>query len=403
MNPPATIMKLRHPAFAFALCAFYILHSSFFISCSAAQGAAGAQSADAVMARLVTVTAPQVKGAHDAHFAIAGNRAYVVSTANDERPGEGDTWDFEYATLSIVNLDTLKVERIVPIAKNGQAFANATLPDGGCSAPRILQKDENTLRVFFSAHSKTDQEQIWFRDFNLRSGEFANEIHRMKLKTSAGVFDLQPVYYWNDAVLRGFKGKSRNFGMYMFSFYKDADGKTYTNLNNFRTKQNALAVLNDAMDTVEIIGHFNEPQSAGLSEAAINKTPSGDWMAIVRSDKNNKDYYFTTSAGGKKWSKGKTMPFVPSGGGSKPVFEKFNGVYYLGWQEDAARTIFNIDVSTDCENWTRKYRFETPLTFQYPTLQQHDGKIYISVTTGEKGVTKDVTTGKVKILFGVLE
>jgi hypothetical protein len=35
------------------------------------------------MERLVTVTAPQVKGAHDAEMAIVGDRAYIVAEVDD--------------------------------------------------------------------------------------------------------------------------------------------------------------------------------------------------------------------------------------------------------------------------------------------------------------------------------
>ena len=125
-------------------------------------------------------------------------------------------------------------------------------------------------------------------------------------------------------------------------------------------------------------------------------------MAIVRSDKGGrKGYHFTTSADGKNWTVAKTMPFAQGGGTSKPVFEKYNGVYYLGWQEDGQRTIFNIDISTDCKNWTRKYRFENDESFQYPSLLLHNGKVYISATTGGEGAKN--RRGKVKIIFGVLE
>jgi hypothetical protein len=65
----------------------------------------------------------------------------------------------------------------------------------------------------------------------------------------------------------------------------------------------------------------------------VNKLPDGTWMAICRNDKGN--YHFTTSADGKKWSVGTEMPIV-KGSNSKPTFDKFGGVYYLGWQ-DATR------------------------------------------------------------------
>lgn len=57
---------------------------------------------DKVMAGLFKVTGPEVKGAHDAHFTIVSDRAYVVAEVNDRQAGEAAQWPFVYVTLSIV-------------------------------------------------------------------------------------------------------------------------------------------------------------------------------------------------------------------------------------------------------------------------------------------------------------
>ena len=57
------------------------------------------------------------------------------------------------------------------------------------------------------------------------------------------------------------------------------------------------------------------------------------------------------------------------------------------------RSVFNVDVSRDGETWERKYRFETPETFQYPTFREHGGAVWLCVTQGRKE----------RIMFGKLE
>ena len=109
-------------------------------------------------------------------------------------------------------------------------------------------------------------------------------------------------------------------------------------------------------------------------------------MAICRNDAGN--YHFTTSQDGKTWTIGQPMPFVPNGLNSKPTFDKFGGVYYLGWQENTRvhgvnRSVFNVDISRDGRQWERKYRFETPHSFQYPTFHEHEGTIWLTVTQGD--------------------
>ena len=40
-----------------------------------------------------------------------GNHAYIVYEGNDARPGEAHVWLDQYATMSIVNIETKQVEK----------------------------------------------------------------------------------------------------------------------------------------------------------------------------------------------------------------------------------------------------------------------------------------------------
>ena len=358
--------------------------------------------ADKVLNTLVKVTAPQVKGAHDAEFVCAGEKAYIVSEVNDMQAGESADWPFIYATLSVVNLKTLAVEKVIDFAKSEQQFQNETLPPGACFVPRIIQKDERTLRCYFTSEAPGKrQSQMWYRDFDLQTGEFAATIHKAKLKTAAGTFDFQPQYFHADAAAQGFTKKPADSAVFIFDSFKKFDGRTYVALNNFACAQNALALVHDDLVTFEVLGHYNEPQSQRLSESAVNRLPDGTWMAVCRNDKGN--YHFTTSKDGRTWTTGEPRPFVPNGLNSKPTFDKFGGVYYLGWQEatsieGANRSVFNVEVSLDGVTWERKYRFETPKSFQYPTFHEHNGTIWLAVTQGDTDPSR-----KERIMFGKLE
>ena len=97
------------------------------------------------------------------------------------------------------------------------------------------------------------------------------------------------------------------------------------------------------------------------------------------------------------------LPFVTNGANSKPTFDRFGGVYYLGWQErtyikKVNRSVFNVEVSSDGQTWERKYRFETEKSFQYPTFREHQGAIYLTVTQGDTDPSR-----KERIMFGKLE
>jgi predicted neuraminidase len=362
-------------------------------------------AADKVLSNIFQVTGPEVKGAHDADLTCVGDRAFVVAIANDVKPGHGAGKD-EYCTLSVVNLKSLQVERRLLLAKSEQAFATETLPIGACFVPRILQLNATTLRCFFACEDQKGPggAQMWYRDFNSVALAFEPGIHRMKLKTAAGTFDMQPKYFRADAVRQGFRIKSASYGLYLIDSFKVFDGQTCAVINNFPGAQNALGVLNDQRDTVEVLGHYNEPVDLRLTESAVNRLPDGTWLAICRAEAGDRNYVFTTSKDGKTWTKGEPRPFVTKGSNSKPTFDKFGGVYYLGWQEASSirdgygvgRRIFNIEVSRNGTDWERKYRFESTNSFQYPTFRQHDGSIWFTVTQGTGGSTD-------RIMFGKLE
>lgn len=366
------------------------------------QGWDAALAGDVVMRRLVNTSAPQVKGAHDAEFVCVGERAYLVTEANDEQAGESADWPFIYATLSVVNLKTLKVEKIIDFAKGGQAFENETLPPGACFVPRILQKDVNTLRCYFASEEPGKrQSQMWYVDFDVKTMSFDKHLYKAKIKTQAGTFDMQPQYFYADAAAKGFKRPAKDAGLFIFDSFKRFGDRTYVALNNFPVGQNALSWLHDDLATFEVLGHYNEPQSAQLSESAVNRLPDGTWMAICRNDRGN--YHFTTSPDGRQWSVGRPLATVPNGANSKPTFDRFGGIYYLGWQEatriqGVSRSVFNVDISRDGQKWERKYRFETPQSFQYPTFHEHDGSLWLCVTQGDHDASR-----KERIMFGKLE
>jgi hypothetical protein len=356
-------------------------------------------AADRVMQRLVRVSAPQVRGAHDAEFVCVGERAYIVEHDNDVQPGHG-AGRHMYCVLSLVNLKTLEIEATIPMAHSEQRFANVTLPPGAAFVPRIIRKDETTLRCYFASEDGDNREaQTWYRDFDRLTMSFADYLGKAKLQTASGIHDMQPKYLHADAVAHGFAKPPVRFGMYLFDSFKQFDGQTYVALNNFPGKQNALALVHGDLATFEVLGHYNEPQSQVLSESAVNRLLDGTWLAICRNDGGN--YHFTTSADGRSWTVAEERRFVPNGLNSKPTFDRFGGVYYLGWQEatrlyDANRSVFNVDVSLDGRTWERKYRFQSPDSFQYPTFHEHEGAIWVSVTQGHRGSTD-------RIMFGKLE
>ena len=264
-------------------------------------------AADKVLASLIKVTAPEVKGAHGAKLTLVGDRAYVAALADNTTPGETHDRDSIYSALSVVNLKTVTVEAFLTTAKSGQAFTNETLPRGACYASGPLRLNDHTLRCFFcSEQPGRGQSQMYYRDFDLRTRAFANDVHRVKLKTSGGVFDLQPQHLHADAVKHGFTKPAKDYSLELLDAFKKFDGRTYAVLNSYVNALNALTVFYEAVDTLEVVGRYNEPFELNLTESAVNRLPDGTWMAICRQEGGTGNYLFTTSRDGRTWTKAKS-------------------------------------------------------------------------------------------------
>jgi hypothetical protein len=280
-----------------------------------------ALAGDIVMQRLIKVTAPKVKGTHDAEFVCVGDRAYVVTEANDERAGESSAWPFIYVTMSIVNLKTLEVEKVIDFARSEQVFENETLPFGQCFVPRILQKDAKTLRCYFTSQDPGKrQAQMWYIDFDLgsvASSRTASTARSSRRRQAPSTCSRSLSTMTRRSRVSAVRPGRRPFHL---RFVQEVRRQDLRRAEQLPVGQNALALLHDDLVTFEVIGHYNEPQTEQLSESAVNRLPDGTWMAIVRNDKGN--YHFTTSADGKKWTVGTEMPFV-KGSNSKPTFDKF--------------------------------------------------------------------------------
>ncbi|HOF89287.1 MAG TPA: sialidase family protein [Armatimonadota bacterium] len=356
-----------------------------------------------VLASLRNICLPTVKGAHDSDFLLHDGNAYIVYMANDVQPGEAPNWPFVYTALSIVNLASGQVEQTVTFAASEMAYANAALPAGACFVPRIIQQDARTLRCFFASEDPGAREsQTWYRDYDLTRGTFLETIHPVELATDQGVFPMQPQYLHRHAAAKGFRGAPVMHGLYMIDGFKRFDGQVYAVLNNFAGGQNAWATLNGEMDRLTVLGDYFLPNEAKLTESAVERLPDGTWAAISRQENRDGNYMFTHSRDGLTWSEHVYREEIRNGTNSKPTFNRFGELYYLGWQEatrvnGAFRSVFNLDVSPDGAHWTRMYRFATEQSFQYPTFREYDGTIYLTVTQG------DTSDGrKERIMFGRL-
>ena len=361
-----------------------------FISDEHSPKAAG----DAAIANMIRVSSDEMKGTHDAQYVFANGKAYVVYEANDKSAGDLGTDPAEYCALAIVDLETFTLESLETFAYSEQEFANETLPVGSCFVPRVIHKDENTLRFYF-ASQYTDREAVtYYLDYDLATGEFDNNVYHLQLLTEEGKVDFTPEAYIELFRAEGRECKDAKRGAYLFDIFDIGDTK-YIALNLFNGGLNSLAKFNDTYDCIEIIGNIGSMTDEVLTtENGIMQLKDGTWMAILRNERGEKNYMFSYSEDGTDWSTPVEKDFVQNGTNSKPVLVNFDGYYFMGWNE-ASRGLFHIAYSFDAKNWTTIYSFHAPTTFQYPEFDFHDGQLYFSVTTGSK---EQIYFGKLDIM-----
>ena len=359
---------------------------------------------DRVLARLVNVCLPTVKGAHDADFVGLNGKAYIVYMANDLQPSENPAWPFIYCALTVFDLTRGQVDDTVTFAASGMVFARAVLPAGACFVPRILRLDSTTLRCFFASESPGEREsQTYYLDYDMVRGAFDRRLNRAWIQTDLGTFPMQPQALFRHAAAKGFALPQKDYGLYPIDSFKTFDGQVHAVLNNFPIGQNAWTVLSDERDRFVVLGDYFEPTDAVLTESAVNRLPGGSWVAVSRQERGDRNYMFTHSADGMHWQPHASLDLIRNGTNSKPTFDRFDGVYYLGWQEatrinGVARSVFNIEVSRDGVAWQRKYRFGSEHSFQYPTFRQAEGGIWLTVTQGDVSESR-----KERIMVGRLE
>jgi len=359
---------------------------------------------DRVLRETVTITGAKVKGAHDSDFIIAGGKAYVVFMANDRQAGEDPTWPFVYCALNVVDLATRQVEQSITFAAGEHEYSNAALPPGACFVPRILQHSATTLRCFFASEQPgIRQSQVWRIDYDVTKRDFAWRIDPVELETSTGAVPLQPQSFHDEATAHGLTRAPSDYGVYMIDSFKNFDGAWHAVLNNFPSGQLAWARLDENHERFTVLGNFFLPNDKKTTESAVERLPNGSWLAVSRQEDGDRNCLFSESPDGTRWKPHAARSVITNGTNSKTILHRFGDVYYLGWQEatqidGVGRSVFNVDVSRDGRSWRRKYRFETPRSFQYPVFREHLGTIYFTVTQGDTDPSR-----KERIMFGVLE
>lgn len=339
---------------------------------------------DAVMQNMIRISSDEMKGTHDADHVYANGKVYAVYEANNEKSGDPGTYEKEYCALAVIDLESFKVESIEKFAWGEQKYSNTTMLKGSAFVPRVIRKNENTLRFFFSNNAADSSSgYIYYVDYDLATEAFDNSAYRLKIMTPNGAVDFSAEVYAELFRADGHNCDNSTIGHFLFDIF-DADGTKYIALNNFRGAQNSLAKFNDAYDCVEIIGNIGGSyQEYRTTESGIIQLKDGSWMSILRNHAGSNIYSFSYSKDGTEWTDPVYEDFMTTGYTSKPTLDRFGDYYFMGYN-DLSRGLFHLAYSLDAKNWTVLYSFHSPTTFQYPKFEIYEGQMYFSVTMGNK-------------------
>lgn len=354
---------------------------------------------DIVLENSSTISHFPMMGVHDASFVVVGDKAYVVYEANDVQAGESAAWNYEYCAMSVFDIKTGDLENVIKFAESGKQFDNLTLPAGAAFVPRVLKKDDDTLRVFFSSEqTEIPTSQLYYIDFDVQTETFSSNAYKLQLKTGDGAVDFTASAYYNAALSENVKAYDTGYGAFLFDFF-NVDEQTYIAVNNFGGGQNALAKFDDTLSVVEIIGHIGMgTTNVKTTESGIVRKTDGTWMCILREERNL-NCRFSYSENGIDWTTPREKDFVTGSTNSKPILRRFGNYYIMGYNvgfSDLSRATFVLDYSTDGKTWAPLYVFDSPTSFQYPTFDIYDGQMYFAATTGNK---ENIIFGKLPIVL----
>lgn len=356
---------------------------------------------DRVLAGLRRVTAPEVRGAHDADLLLADGVAWIACEANDQRLGERPDWPDVYVTVAAVRLADGRVLHRTRVAAGGEDG----LPPGACFVPRLARLPDGALRCFFANEEPgRRQSQTWFRDLDPRDGRVLGPARPAILATRDGDGPMTPLRLHEHGLAAGRMRGSSDFGLYLVDGIKRIAGRDLTMLNSFAAGQLALAEVDVAAGRFAVIA--NVPDAGlRLDEAAVERMPDGSWLLVARNEDGDGNYRFARSPDGRTWPVPEPWPLVPDGIPSRPTLDRFGDVWCLGWNsaervDGANRSTFHLDISRDGRLWHRRFTCASRDSFQYPVFRSDGRDIWLAVTQGP--ISDDGHSGKERIMFGRL-
>ena len=183
---------------------------------------------------------------------------------------------------------------------------------------------------------------------------------------------MQPAAFYRDAMAQGFTGREKDFGLYQIdSSNSSTAGSIACSITRHMCQTRwdcstrpGTPSRCSATSTHRPCSGSPKPQStACLTGRGWRSAREGGTQLHVHAKQRR-----------RTWSANQYRDIVTGGCSSKPSFDRFNGVYYLGWQKatrigGVSRSVFNIEVSRNGATLAaQKYRFETEKSFQYPVF-----------------------------------
>lgn len=356
---------------------------------------------DQVLAGLRRVTAPEVRGAHDADLLIADDVAWIACEANDHRLGERADWPDVYATVVAVSLTDGRILHRTRVAAGGEDG----LTTGACFVPRLARLPDGRIRCFFANEEPGRRpSRTWYRDLDPRDGRVLAPARPAILVTRDGEGAMDPLRLHAHGLAAGRTRGVSDFGLYLIDGIKRIGDRDLAVLNSFAAGQLALAEVDVATGRFTIVADIPDA-GLRLDEAAVEQMPDGSWLLVARNEDGDGNYRFARSRDGCTWPVPETWPLVPDGIPSRPTLDRFGDVWCLGWNsaarvDGANRSTFHLDVSRDGHIWHRRFTFATRDSFQYPVLRSDGHTVWVAVTQGAR--SDDGHSGKEQIRFGTL-
>ena len=358
--------------------------------------------------------------AHQSSLRIVKGIGYAVYQCNDSSPEENKAG--QIARMAVFNiLNPAATARWVDISSGGDGTGGITISSRFVSAPMIHQRDEDTLRIFFTAGCQGDpgpMTRAFFKDYTISTGTLSGlQQVRCTIARKPEVLDLtQSVIQRHLDFLFG-EGVGALFskGISTAGDFLEFDGQLYSTIQIKNSEDGSTRLLTnifmrsaDHGVTWELLG-APDPRTltAGvkiLAEPAMSHDKTNVYLHlrsnVVESgyllSKASKNDLYHFDAPVMKWTYGIGRPTIADFGSPIGIIAMFTAPSVTMGGETTTRNRCDVvQIDRSYSRYTRVFSIVDYNAINTPFMHRYSDEVYVTYSTGRRRLIPKFGTSEI--------